>query len=72
MGLGAVGGGTIGAIVKASEFANAFEVEEDEGFLVATRESSWYGLTDDLTLLKSAQGLIGASGAAIVQVAAAI
>ena len=47
-------------------------VDDGEGGLIPTRESSWFGLTDDLSLLKSAQGLIGVSGAAIVQAAAAI
>ena len=76
MTLGAVGGGTIGSLTAANKFLEGAKFVEQNGEFgktwIRTRESTLYGLTNDLKILKSAQGLAAVSGATVIQVAFAI
>jgi hypothetical protein len=73
MGLGAVGGGTIGALVKANQFANGIEIKTaSDGTKSVRTRTTLFGITKKLELLKTAQGLRVVAGAGIIQVAGII
>ncbi|MCC6862739.1 MAG: hypothetical protein IT158_29460 [Bryobacterales bacterium] len=74
MGLGATGTGTIGTLAAMNSFAQGVKIAWDAGKNLwdVTRETSLFGLTKGLNLLKSAQGLTALSGAALISAVGAI
>jgi hypothetical protein len=83
MGLGGVGGATLGSLVAASEFGKravevqlAQQIVKEAGDVAygtaRAREISLYWLSDSLNIFKSAQGLTAVLGASVIQVAGAI
>jgi hypothetical protein len=70
MAVGSAGGATMGTLVAAQQFANGIKViyDAEAGAAVIDSRTQLIGITDDLKLLKSAQGLRAVAGAGVIQV----
>jgi hypothetical protein len=71
-GLGGVGGGLAGSIIGLNKFAAGVQLVEKGGVVAGSRETSLWGLTEGLKILKTAQGLSALAGATAIEVAFAI